>query len=196
MAGRDTEHGVEGCRRYAMERPSAPAHARPNPHPDAPLRSGWLSGRESSSRHREISHMIDTQTVKMLAQYKAWADKVMFDGVAALPPGEAEKERKTLFKSIIGTLNHIYVVDLIWQAHLERREHGFGARNLMLHSELPRLWAAQQKINNWFIDWAAAQSQASLDEDVPFTFVNGTHASMRRGEMFLHLLTHSSYHRG
>ena len=57
--------------------------------------------------------MIDTQTVKMLAQYKAWADKVMFDGVAALPPGEAEKERKTLFKSIIGTLNHMYVVDLI-----------------------------------------------------------------------------------
>src|SRR5215469_1007146 len=77
-----------------------------------------------------------------------------------------------------------------------RREHGFCARNLMLHSELPGLWAAQQKINNWFIDWAAAQSQASLDEDVPFTFVNGTHASMRRSEMFLHLLTHSSYHRG
>ena len=47
--------------------------------------------------------MIDMQTVKMLAQYKAWADKVTFDGVAALPPGEAEKERKTLFKSIIGS---------------------------------------------------------------------------------------------
>ena len=25
--------------------------------------------------------MIDTRTVKMLAQYRAWADKVMFDGV-------------------------------------------------------------------------------------------------------------------
>ena len=66
--------------------------------------------------------MLNTKTARMLAHYKSWADKVMFDGVAALPPGEAEKERKTLFKSIIGTLNHIYVVDLIWQAHLERRE--------------------------------------------------------------------------
>src|SRR5262249_57451946 len=63
-------------------------------------------------------------------------------------------------------------------------------------SELPALWAAQEKITNWFRHWAAAQRQASLDEDVPFTFVNGTHASMRRSEMFLHLLTHSSYHRG
>ena len=60
---------------------------------------------------------MDTKTANMLAHYKAWADRVTFDGVAKLPPGEAEKERKTLFKTIVGTLNHIYVVDLIWQAH-------------------------------------------------------------------------------
>src|SRR6476661_6353730 len=94
--------------------------------------------------------MVDTSTLKMLAQYKAWADKVIFDGVATLPPGEAEKERKTLFKTIIGTLNHSYVVDLIWQAHLERREHGLKARNVVVHSELPALRTAQRKINDWF----------------------------------------------
>jgi uncharacterized damage-inducible protein DinB len=139
---------------------------------------------------------MNPQTAKMLAQYKAWADKVMFEGVAGLPPGEAAKERKTLFKTIIGTLNHMYVVDLIWQAHLEGRKHGLKARNILLHSELPALWAAQQKMNDWIIDWAVAQSEASLDEDVPFTFVNGTQASMKRGEMFLHLVIHGAYHRG
>jgi hypothetical protein len=76
----------------------------------------------------------------MLAHYKTWADQVMFDGVAALPPGEARKERKTLFKTMSGTLNHIYVVDLIWQAHLERRDHGFNARNVLVHAELSTLW--------------------------------------------------------
>src|SRR5215831_2716230 len=140
--------------------------------------------------------MVGTSTVRMLAQYKAWADKVIFDGVAALPPGEAEKERKTLFKTIIGTLNHIYVVDLIWQAHLEGRGHGFKARNIALHPQLAALWAAQQKLNDWIIDWAKAQSETSLAEAVPFAFVNGTTAAMKRGEMFLHLVTHSSYHRG
>ena len=140
--------------------------------------------------------MMNTQTARMLAYYKAWADKVMFDGVAALPPGEAEKERKTLFKTMIGTLNHIYVVDLIWQAHLEEREHGFAARNVTVHADLPALWAAQQKFNDWIIDWVNAQSEASLDEDVPFTFVNGTKGTMKRDEMFLHLVTHGSYHRG
>src|SRR5215831_6217884 len=111
--------------------------------------------------------MMNTQTARMLAQYKAWADKVMFESVAALPPGEAERERKTLFKSIIGTLNHIYVVDLIWQAHLEGHEHGFRARNVVVHPELAVLRAAQERINGWIIDWARVQSDASLAEEVP-----------------------------
>jgi uncharacterized damage-inducible protein DinB len=140
--------------------------------------------------------MMNTRTAKLLAQYKAWSDKVMFDGVAALPPGEAEKERKTLFKTMIGTLNHIYVVDLIWQAHLEGRAHGFKARNVVVHPDLATLRAAQETMNDWIIDWAKGQTDASLDEDVAFTFVNGTQAVMKRGEMFLHLVTHGSYHRG
>jgi uncharacterized damage-inducible protein DinB len=51
-------------------------------------------------------------------------------------------------------------------------------------------------MNDWIIDWAAAQSEAPLDEDVSIRFVDGTRASMRRGEMFLHLVTHGVYHRG
>jgi uncharacterized damage-inducible protein DinB len=140
--------------------------------------------------------MMNTQTATMLAQYKAWADTVMFESVAALPPGEAERERKTLFKTIIGTLNHIYVVDLIWQAHLEEREHGLKARNITVHPQLAALRSAQQKLNAWIIDWAEAQSEMSLAETVPFTFVNGTKAAITRSEMFLHLVTHASYHRG
>jgi len=139
---------------------------------------------------------MDTKTANMLAHYKAWADRVTFDGVAKLPPGEAEKERKTLFKTIVGTLNHIYVVDLIWQAHLEGHEHGFRARNVVVHPELAVLRAAQERINGWIVDWARVQSDASLAEEVPFTFVNGNKGTMRRGEMFLHRVTHGSYHRG
>ena len=97
---------------------------------------------------------------------------------------------------MIGTLNHIYVVDLIWQAHLEARDHGFKARNVLVHPELATLRAAQQKVNDWIIDWAKAQSDKSLDQAVSSTFVNGDKARMTRGEMFLHLATHGSCHLG
>ena len=47
-----------------------------------------------------------------------------------LPTGEVTKLR------FIGTLNHIYVVDRVWQAHIEGRDHGFKTRNLIVHVEL------------------------------------------------------------
>ena len=133
---------------------------------------------------------------RTLARYRLWADRLTFDAVAALPPGEATKQRPTLFKTMVGTLNHNYLIDLIWQAHLEGRDHGFTARNLVLHPELADLWQAQQAVNQWYIDWSDRQSQASLDEAVNFTFIGGEKGSMSRGDILLHVVNHASYHRG
>jgi uncharacterized damage-inducible protein DinB len=47
---------------------------------------------------------MDVSTARQLARYRAWADKLTYEAVAALPPGEAEAEHPTLFKTIIGTL--------------------------------------------------------------------------------------------
>jgi uncharacterized damage-inducible protein DinB len=65
----------------------------------------------------------------MLTRYMAWANDRIFAAVATLPEGEATKPRRSVFKNIVHTLNHVYVIDLIFQAHLEGREHGFTARN-------------------------------------------------------------------
>jgi uncharacterized damage-inducible protein DinB len=139
---------------------------------------------------------MNTETARLFAAYRAWADRLTYDAVAALPQGEAEKQRPTLFKTMIGTLNHNYLVDRIWQAHLEGREHGFTARNLILHAELPALRAAQDEINRWFVDWSAAQSDASLAEIVRFRFIGGAEGAMSRGAMLLHVVNHATYHRG
>jgi uncharacterized damage-inducible protein DinB len=139
---------------------------------------------------------MDTSTARLFAQYRAWADELTYDAVAALPPGEAEKQRPTLFKTIIGTLNHNYLIDLVWQAHLEGREHGFTARNTVIHAELPALRAAQQAMNRWFLDWSAAQTAESLAKTVRFRFIGGAEGTMSRGAILLHVVNHATYHRG
>jgi uncharacterized damage-inducible protein DinB len=140
--------------------------------------------------------MIDLRNVRLLTRYRMWADKLTFDAVAGLPPGEAEKERPTPLKSILGTLNHNCVVDLIWQAHLEGRDHGFEARDVMLHEDLTELRCAQQAINQWYIDWSDRQSVQSLGEVVDFRFIDGQHGAMSRGSILLHVVNHATYHRG
>ncbi len=139
---------------------------------------------------------MDIAIARMLADYRSWGDNLTYQSVAALPAGEAEKERQTHFKSIIGTLNHNYVVDRIWQAHLLSEEHGFTARNVILHHELSALWKAQRAMNGWWRDWCHAQTDASLAETVHFRFVSGKPGVLTRGSILLHVVNHATYHRG
>src|SRR5262245_65563703 len=107
--------------------------------------------------------MITAKSARMLARYNAWANKMTFDAVAALPAGEAERERQSLFRNMVHTLNHNYVIDRIWQAHLEGREHGYEARNTKDYPPLAELWKAQQAVDDWYVKWSDRLTDAALD---------------------------------
>jgi uncharacterized damage-inducible protein DinB len=140
--------------------------------------------------------VLNIRTARMLARYNAWANRLMFDATAALPEGEAVKERVSLFKNIVHTLNHNYVIGRIWQAHLEGRDHGYTVRNTPDHPPLPELWRLQQEVDGWYIDWSDRISDAGFEEQVNFTLVGGNRGVMTRGEILLHIVNHTSYHRG
>ena len=116
------------------------------------------------------------KTLRRLTRYNAWANRLMFDAVAALPPGEALKERKSVFRNMVHTLNHCYVVGLIWQAHLEGREHGFTARNTPDHPPLRELRGNQAALDAWY----EAQCTKPLDEAIPFVLIGGNRGEMTR----------------
>jgi uncharacterized damage-inducible protein DinB len=139
---------------------------------------------------------MDVASVSMMARYKQWSDKVMFDAVTALPAEEIAKPRSSLFKNMVHTLNHIYVIDRIWQAHLEGRDHGFEARNTKDHPPLGELWKLQQEIDAWYVAWADRQTANSIGETVSYTLIGGNQGAMTRGEILLHVVMHSNYHRG
>jgi len=137
-----------------------------------------------------------TRTARVLTRYNAWANRLIFDAVAALPAGEAEKPRQSLFRNMVHMLNHNYVIDRIFQAHLEGREHGYAARNTPDHPPLGELWRAQQEIDAWYIAWSDRLTAVAVNEKVRFAYVGGGEGVMTRGEILLHIVNHTSYHRG
>jgi uncharacterized damage-inducible protein DinB len=140
--------------------------------------------------------LLTQSAVVGLVDYKRWADELTFAAVARLPEGEAGKQRPTLFGSIIGTLNHSYVVDLIWRAHLEGREHGFSSRRMIVHEDVETLRRAQAECNDWLRDWCRGQSDGTLNEVVGFRFLSGEEGRMSRGAIVMHIVNHATYHRG
>jgi uncharacterized damage-inducible protein DinB len=137
-----------------------------------------------------------TRNIRMLTRYSAWANDRLFCTLAALPEGEATARRPTGFGNMVSTLNHAYVVDLIWQAHLQGRPHGFTSRITEEEPSLQALRSAQAQVDHWYIAYSDALSEEAHDQVVPFEFVDGGCGAMTRGDMLLHVVNHKTYHRG
>ncbi len=131
-----------------------------------------------------------------LLRYRAWADRLTYDAVARLPEGAATEARATIFGNMLRTLSHTYVVDDIFQAHLQGRVHGYTSRNTDEPLALDELWQRQQAINDWYLNYARALSLEQAAEVLAFQFIGGGEGRMSREEMILHVVNHATYHRG
>jgi uncharacterized damage-inducible protein DinB len=136
------------------------------------------------------------RNIRMLTRYSAWANARLFDALQALPAGEATAKRATLFGNMVNTLNHDYVIDLIWQAHLTGVSHGFTKRITDTEPTLQELRRTQAEIDAWYVAYADQMTEALHNERVNFKFVDGAEGTMARGDMLLHIVNHKTYHRG
>jgi uncharacterized damage-inducible protein DinB len=140
--------------------------------------------------------MSELDTARLLTRYNAWANELLFAAVASLPEGEALRPRQSLFSNMVKTLHHNYIIDRIFQAHLDGREHGYSTRSTAEYPPLGELWQAQGALDAWYVEWSQRVSEEALGELVEFTFVGGGRGAMTRYEMVLHVVNHTTYHRG
>lgn len=123
---------------------------------------------------------------------KAWANRELFDVVASVSPVDHAAPLHTAIR----VLNHIYVVDRIFRAHLLGEQHGYTATNTTQTPELGELQFAVTETDIWFQNYVASQGEHQRDESLAFQFTDGDAGTMTREEMLFHVLTHGSYHRG
>lgn len=140
--------------------------------------------------------MPELSTIHRMTAYMAWADNVMLQNAEQLPVAELHAPKDTLFKTIAGTFDHTLVVGEIFQAHLEKRRHPHQARHR--DETLPFAEVAQRlrDVNEYFVGLARRWSDAELAETIDFEFVGGGKGAMNRQDILLHLVNHSTYHRG
>lgn len=127
-----------------------------------------------------------------LFEYKAWANRDLFRLLQAQPTDQHPDEMRLATR----LMNHIYVVDRIFEANLQGLQHGYTGLNTPETPLLADLHAAVQQLDQWFLDYVATLSEEAISEVVEFIFVDGKPGHMSRGEMLMHLVTHGNYHRG
>lgn len=134
--------------------------------------------------------------LQMLTRYKSWANALLFSAASELPKHELTATRPIVFGNILRTFNHVYAMDQVWQAHLQGRRHGRTTRNPEACPSLNELRIAQKNMDGWYIDYADSLSDADCSQIVEFSFISDGAGSMSREAIVLHVVNHSTYHRG
>lgn len=131
-----------------------------------------------------------TAILRNLFRYKAWANDELLTALSNLGG------RSPVTDLAITALTHTYVVDRIFAAHLEGREHGFTSDNLSQLPTLHDLSAEMRKTDREYVDYVSKLDHAQLLEQIDFAFTDGAPGRMSREEMLMHVLTHGVGHRG
>jgi uncharacterized damage-inducible protein DinB len=140
--------------------------------------------------------MTDREILETMARYNQWANRELFAAVRTLPDGEAAKQRRILFKTILNTLNHPLVADRIWWAHLHKEAPSHKALNEILYDEFESLAAARAEMDLRLIDYVGVLSDNDADGVIDFTLLSGAKSRMNRRMILMHIFNHNTYHRG
>ena len=123
---------------------------------------------------------------------KSWANRELFDAVH----GVMQAEHEATHHAAIRMLNHIYVVDKIFRAHLLGEKHAYTATNTIETPGLGELDFAVAETDLWFEGYVNQVNDGALATSLHFQFTDGDSGTMTREEMLFHVLTHGAYHRG
>jgi uncharacterized damage-inducible protein DinB len=134
---------------------------------------------------------------QIFARYNAWANHRLYAAIAALPTEALSQDRPAAyFKTILGTLNHILVVDRLWLGRILREDTAGLHLDMILHDNLPELRSARQEEDRRIIDLADRFGPQDFERTVVYKTTGGESFSTELGQLLSHLFNHQTHHRG
>jgi uncharacterized damage-inducible protein DinB len=135
--------------------------------------------------------MISRPYAQLIA-VKRWADHGLYEA-ANRNMSQLSTEDAWIMLRI---LDHMHVVDRIFQHHLQGLPHAFGAARSDEMPTLQTLANSAREVDDWYAAYVSSLADDDFEEPVDFVFTSGKPARMRRGEIILHVCIHGTYHRG
>ncbi len=163
---------------------------------------GVITGRGESVMSRQ-------QQFVLMGRYNRDMNQRLFAAASKLEDDQLCSNMGAFFQSILGTLNHLYVADVMW---LQRFAAGSfagascldsvallakpTALNQIIYSELEVFLPARKSLDVTICHWSEALQEEDLDR--PFSYKNSKEADFCKpfGLVLQHFFNHQTHHRG
>jgi uncharacterized damage-inducible protein DinB len=138
---------------------------------------------------------ISADLIRNHIAYSAWATQRLFDAAAPLSSEQLNRNFGTADKSILGTLVHIFRSERSWRLRIKE-----GTPAIPYKLPEDEQWAILLKqwpvIHQDWREWAAGLSDADSGRVVDYTDLKGNSWSQPLWHIVLHVVNHSTHHRG
>lgn len=157
---------------------------------------------------RSIKVMSLLSSLQLMSQYNQWMNQKVYQAARQLGNEAIKQDRGAFFGSILGTLNHIWVADIIWlrrfALHPRLSENlsdlpelaSYTKLNQIVVNDIETLQKLRQELDLTIIKWCSEITPADLEQKLEYTDTKGNLYSKNIGLLIQHLFNHQTHHRG
>ena len=146
--------------------------------------------------------------LRLLSRYNQWINDKLYSTAAQLPADELAKDRGAFFGSVLGTLNHIMVADIIWLQRFSEHPSQHPALDQIrampkpqtlgqaLLNDFSALSKERRKLDSTIISWCEQLDESDLNHKLAYRNMKGEAAVKNFAGLMLHFFNHQTHHRG
>ena len=144
----------------------------------------------------------------LLAQYNQLMNQRQYEAASLLSHQDLNKDYGAFFQSVLGTLNHLMVGDLVWLKRFSTHPSSSQTLEYFSNLEKPKslhtlifddfeqLRKERKRIDELIINWVDGLSEADLQTSLQYNDMAGNPYHKSFGSLIHHLFLHQVHHRG
>lgn len=146
--------------------------------------------------------------LRLLSRYNQWMNDKLYSTAAQLPADELARDRGAFFGSLLGTLNHIMVADIIWLQRFSEHPAQHPALDQIrampkpqtlaqtLPDDFTALSSDRIRLDATIITWCEQLDASDLSHKLAYSNMKGEAAAKNFAGLMLHFFNHQTHHRG
>jgi len=145
---------------------------------------------------------------QLMSQYNQLLNQKVYQAAQQLDDNKINQDQGAFFCSILGTLTHIYVGDIIWLkrfvSHPKKYQslqqlpelNNYTALNQNVTNDIKNLDKLRQELDQIIIEWGQEIAPEDLDYNLQYLDTKGNQYHKNFGQLIQHFFNHQTHHRG
>ncbi len=146
--------------------------------------------------------------LQLMSQYNQWMNQKIYQAAQQLGNESSQQDQRAFFGSIFGTLNHIWVADIIWLRRFSQHPRqypslgslpklsSYTALDQLVANDIETLNKLRQELDRIIIQWCAEIAPADLEHSLEYFDTKGNLYNKNFGLLIQHFFNHQTHHRG